>query len=238
MTMTRIEQVRALADVSGDDIALVGSKAATLATLKRAGFPVLEGVVLTTEALENALTAAGLDKSARPADIEAMPLPAEMMQALAHAVQLLKTNRLAVRSSGVAEDLPDASYAGQYETVLNVPPADLASAVRRCWASAFSDQVKAYGRTHSSGEQVALAVLIQPMVQAEAAGVAFSADPMTGDRKTAVIDAVRGLGDRLVSGEASPDHWLVRGTQASCQAAPEGAIDATVALEVARSHGA
>ena len=81
MTMTRIEQVRALADVGGDDSALVGSKAATLATLKRAGFPVLEGVVLTTEALENALTAAGLDKSARPSDIEAMPLPVEMVQA-------------------------------------------------------------------------------------------------------------------------------------------------------------
>jgi rifampicin phosphotransferase len=234
MTMTRIEQVRALADVSAEDIALVGNKAATLATLKRAGFPVLDGVVLTTEALDDALTAAGLNESARPSDIEAMPLPAELMQALAHAVQLLKTDRLAVRSSCVAEDLPDASYAGQYETVLNVPAADLASAVRRCWASAFSDQVKAYGRTHTSDEQVALAVLIQPMVQADAAGVAFSADPITGDRKTAVIDAVKGLGDRLASGEASPDHWLLRGTQTSCQAAPESAIDATVALDVAQ----
>jgi pyruvate,water dikinase len=233
MTMTRIEQVRALADVSVHDIALVGNKAATLATLKRAGFPVLDGVVLTTEALDTALTAAGLNKSARAAEIEAMPLPAELMQALAQAVQRLETNRLAVRSSGVAEDLPDASYAGQYETVLNVPMADLPSAVRRCWASAFRDQVKAYGRTHTSDEQVALAVLIQPMVQAEAAGVAFSADPITGDRRTAVVDAVRGLGDRLVSGEASPDHWVVQGTQASCEAAPEGAIDAKVALEVA-----
>src|SRR6185503_7110741 len=114
------------------------------------------------------------------------------------------------------------------------PAADLASAVRRCWASAFSDKVKAYGRTHTSDEQVALAVLIQPMVQADAAGVAFSADPITGDRKTAVIDAVKGLGDRLASGEASPDHWLLRGTQTSCQAAPESAIDATVALDVAQ----
>ena len=234
MTMTRIEQVLALADVSAEDIALVGNKAATLATLKRAGFPVLDGVVLTTEAFDSALMAAGLDKSARPADIEAMPLPSELMQTLAHAVQLLKTDRLAVRSSGVDEDLPHASYAGQYETVLKVRAADLASAIRRCWASAFSDQVKAYGRTHSSSEQVALAVLIQPMVHADAAGVAFSADPITGDRKTAVVDAVRGLGDRLVSGEASPDQWLVHGTQASCQAAPEGAIDATVALDLAQ----
>ena len=132
----------------------MGNKAATLATLKRAGFPVLDGVVLTTEAFDRALMAAGLDKSARPADIEAMPLPSEVMQRLAHAVQLLKTDRLAVRSSGVDEDLPDASYAGQYETVLNVRAADLAGAIRRCWASAFSDQVKAYSSTHSSNEQV------------------------------------------------------------------------------------
>ena len=104
MTMTRIEQVRALADVSAGDIALVGSKAATLATLKRAGFPVLDGVVLATEALDDALTAAALDNSARPADIEAMPLPAELVQALAHAVRRLETDRLAVRSSGVAEE--------------------------------------------------------------------------------------------------------------------------------------
>ena len=175
MTMTRIEQVRALADVSAEDIALVGNKAATLATLKRAGFPVLEGVVLTTEAFDNALTAAGLiNRRGGRTSRQCGCLP-NWFKRFADGVQLLKTDRLAVRSSGVAEDLPDASYAGQYETVLNVPAADLASAVRRCWASAFSDQVKAHGRTHSSDEQAALAVLIQPMVQAEAAGVAFSA---------------------------------------------------------------
>jgi pyruvate,water dikinase len=163
-----------------------------------------------------------------------MPLPAELMQALAHAVQLLKTDRLAVRSSGVAEDLPDASYAGQYETVLNVPVADVAAAVRRCWASAFSGQVQTYRRSHGTAAEVAMAVLIQPMAKADAAGVAFSADPVTGERDTCVIDAVRGLGDRLVSGEASPDHWLVRGTQASYESAPERAVDADLALQVAQ----
>ena len=75
MTMTRVEQLRSLADVRAEDAALVGNKAATLATLRRAGFPVPDGVVLTTEALEHALTAAGLEDGARPADIEAMPLP-------------------------------------------------------------------------------------------------------------------------------------------------------------------
>jgi phosphohistidine swiveling domain-containing protein len=232
--MTSIEQVRWLGEIGIDDSPLVGQKAATLASLKQAGFPIPDGVVLTTEALAHALTAAGLDDGATDADIEALRLPDELTQAIAIAVDRLQGDRLAVRSSGVDEDLPDASYAGLYETVLNVPVADVAAAVRRCWASAFSDQVDAYRRGRQGAGRAAMAVLIQPMVEADAAGVAFSADPVTGDRNTCVIDAVRGLGDRLVSGQASPDHWLVRGTQASCQSAPERALDPKVALEVAR----
>jgi rifampicin phosphotransferase len=234
MTMTSLDQLRLLADVDREDIALLGNKAATLATLRRAGFPVPDGVVLTTEALAQALAAAGLEDGARRAEVEALPLPAGLSEALGAAVQRLGSDRLAVRSSGVEEDLPDASYAGQYETVLNVPAEELATAVRRCWASAFSDQVSVYRRAHGSERQVAMAVLIQPMVAAHAAGVGFSADPITGDRNTSVVNAIRGLGDRLVSGLASPDHWLVRGTLASCRLAPEGAIDAKVAIEVAQ----
>jgi pyruvate,water dikinase len=78
-----------------------------------------------------------------------------------------------------------------------------------------------------------MAVLVQPMVAAEAAGVAFSADPVSGDRDTAVVNAVRGLGDRLVSGQASPDEWAVRGAATICRAAPEGAVAAEVAADVA-----
>jgi pyruvate,water dikinase len=231
--MTSIEQVRWLGEIGIDESALVGQKAATLAILKWAGFPIPDGVVLTTEALAQALRTAGLGDGATQAEIEALRLPDELMQALAIAVDRLQCDRLAVRSSGVDEDLPDASYAGQYETVLNVPVGDVAPAVRRCWASAFSEQVNTYRRGHQGTGRVAMAVLIQPMVEADAAGVAFSADPVTGDRNTCVIDAVRGLGDRLVSGQASPDHWLVKGLQARCQSAPEGAIDAKVALDVA-----
>ena len=233
MTMTSVEQMRWFADIGNDDGALVGKKAATLAILKQAGFPVLDGVVVTTDALASALTTAELDDSATLADIEALRMPDELTRTLATAVNRLQADRLAVRSSGVDEDLPGASYAGQYETVLNVPVADVATAVRRCWASAFSERVTTYRRDHQGVGQVAMAVLIQPMVAADVAGVAFSADPITGDRNTCVIDAVQGLGDRLVSGHASPDHWLVRGTQASRQAGPEGAIDAKVALDVA-----
>ena len=183
-----------------EDAALVGNKATTLATLRRAGFPVPDGVVLTTEALEHALTAAGLADGAPQAEVEAMPLPTGLEEALAAAVRRLGSDRLAVRSSGVEEDLPDASYAGQYETVLNVPAEELGTAVRRCWASAFSDRVNAYRRARGSARQAGMAVLIQPMVQADAAGVAFSVDPVTGDQGAAVLNAVRGLGERLVSG--------------------------------------
>ena len=103
MTMTSIGRVRSLADVGVEDIALVGNKAATLATLRRAGFPVPEGVVLTTEALADALVAAGLDEGARKAAIEAMSLPTNLTHALATAVERLGSDRLAVPSSGVYE---------------------------------------------------------------------------------------------------------------------------------------
>ena len=138
-----------------------------------------------------------------------------------------------MRSSGVDEDLPGASYAGQYETVLNVAAEDVPAAVRHCWASAFSRRVETYRQSKGSAGHTAMAVLILPMVQADAAGVAFTADPISGDRGTAVVDAVHGLGERLASGETSPDEWSVRGGEARRKAAPEGAIDAITATRVA-----
>jgi rifampicin phosphotransferase len=233
MTLTGIDLVLSLDEVGSADAPRVGRKAATLGALKRAGFPVPEGVVVTTEALVRALAAAGLDAAAGPDQVAAVPLPDEVADAVAAAAERLGRGPLAVRSSGVDEDLPGASYAGQYESVLGVPAGDLAAAVRRCWASAFTRHVADYRRHRGVGREVAMAVLVQPMVAAEAAGVAFSADPVTGDRDTAVVNAVRGLGDRLVAGRASPDEWVARGAAATCRATPEGAIDAEVAAEVA-----
>jgi pyruvate,water dikinase len=192
-----------------------------------------DGVVLTTDALARTLAAAGLDAGAAPDQVASVPLPGEVAAAIRAAARRLGGGPLAVRSSGVGEDLPDASYAGQYLSVLGVPTGQLAAAVRRCWASALTGHVAAYRRARGAGPEVAMAVLAQPMVAAEAAGVAFSADPVTGDRDTAVVNAVRGLGDRLVAGRASPDEWVVRGTAATCRAAPEGAIDAQVAADAA-----
>src|SRR6266508_6086270 len=233
MTLTSIDLVVPLDEVGSADASRVGRKAATLGALKHAGFPVPEGVVVTTEALVRTLAAAGLAAGAGPDQVEAVPLPGEVAAAVAAVAGRLGGGPLAVRSSGVDEDLPGASYAGQYESVLGVPAGDLAAAVRRCWASAFPRQVAVYRRSRGVGRGVGMAVLVQPMVAAEAAGVAFSADPVTGDRDTAVVSAVRGLGDRLVAGSASPDEWVVRGVAATCRAAPEGAIDAEVAAAVA-----
>jgi pyruvate,water dikinase len=233
MGLTEIQFIRSLDDIRVEDVAKLGSKAATLAELKRAGFRVPDGVVVTTDASTRALSAVGVRGEPPSEDIETMSLPADLVSELSAAIDGLGTGPFAVRSSGVDEDLPGASYAGQYETVLNVPADDVPAAVRHCWASAFSDRVQAYRQSTGSAGQVAMAVLILPMVQADAAGVAFSADPITGDRRTAIVNAVRGLGERLVSGNASPDEWVIRGGEANCRAAPEGAIDAATATRVA-----
>src|SRR5829696_6125469 len=205
-----------------EDSAQLGGKAATLAELKRAGFPVPEGVVVTTAALAQVLQSADLVVNAGSADVEAIPLPADLVAELSAAIERLGPGPFAVRSSGVDEDLPGASYAGQYETVLNVAAEDVPDAVRHCLASAFSHRVKAYRQSSGSTGQAAMAVLILPMVKADAAGVAFSADPISGDRGTAVVNAVRGLGERLVSGNASADEWVVRGGEARPRAGSTG----------------
>jgi rifampicin phosphotransferase len=128
------------------------------------------------------------------------------------AVARLGGDRFAVRSSGAAEDLPDASYAGLYETYLNVPAEQLGAAVRRCFAAAASERVAAYHERHCS-VSAGMAVLVQVMVDPIAAGVAFTAHPVTGDRSQTVVAAVPGLGDRLVSGETTGEEWIVTADQ-------------------------
>src|SRR6266545_945133 len=167
--------------------ALAGNKAATLALLRQAGFEVPPGVVVPADAL-------GDDD-----------LPAAVREALQDVPDLLGPGPWAVRSSSTAEDSEQASFAGQFETVLNVEVAGLADAVLRCWRSRLTDRVKAYAGDRGAGS---MAVLIQPMIAADAAGVAFTVDPVSGRHRT-VIEAVEGLGERLVSGAATPEGWTV-----------------------------
>jgi rifampicin phosphotransferase len=210
-----------------------GRKAATLARLHRSGFPVPEGVVLVADALDQALAEACLPANASAKAVAAIDVPAEIAAGLLVAVRRWRGAPLAVRSSAADEDLASASYAGLYTTVLDVTGEDrLLEAVRRCWASAFGELVRAY-RTKPESDATRLAVLVQPMVPAIAAGIAFTADPVTGDRGTVVVEAVRGVGERLASGAASPDEWVVRGDSASRRSAgAKSAIDAEIACAV------
>lgn len=195
----------------------VGTKAANLARLAAGGFAVPEGFVVTTAACLRARTAAGV-----PEDVWA--------NVLSH-VEKLTPGPVAVRSSATAEDLAGASYAGQYDTVLGVEGRDeLADAIEVCLSSAASDRVRAY---RGSDSPVPMAVLVQKMVPADAAGVAFTANPITGDPEV-LVSAVKGLGDRLVAGEADPDEWVVRDDDASCLRCPEGALDGDRVREIAR----
>ena len=148
--------------------------------------------------------------------------------------------RFAVRSSATAEDLAGASFAGQYETVLDVRLEELPQAVQQVVDSAASARVAAYRQAHPqpapanrSGSGGGMAVLVQVMVPADAAGVAFTANPLTGDRDEVVISAVRGLGERLVGGQATGDQWIVRDGQARRIRATEQAISADQAGQIA-----
>ena len=210
-------QVVDLAAARGMGPDRVGSKAFNLARLAAAGLPVPAGFVVLPEAFQ-AWEAAG--------------------PAVAAAARRLGGDRYAVRSSAAAEDLRGASYAGMYESVLNVAPAGVTAAVRQVRESAAAGRVVAYreGRAQGAGQAQtgAMAVLVQVMVEAQAAGVAFTADPITGDHEEAVITAVRGLGERLVGGEATGDEWVVRAGQARCRRSAEDAIDAGQARQIAR----
>jgi rifampicin phosphotransferase len=191
----------------------IGSKAANLAQLVAAGFPIPPGFVIPADAF------------ADWPQVQAV-LPA--------AASALGDGPLAVRSSAAAEDLAGASYAGLYESFLDVGRDQLADAVRRCWASATSQRVTTYQHHHQQPQdRPAMAVLVQRMVHPDAAGVAFTANPVSGARDEVVVSAVRGLGERLVAGQASGDQWVIRHGQATCIRATERAVNADQALAVA-----
>jgi phosphohistidine swiveling domain-containing protein len=224
--------VLTLAECDDDSQAIVGTKAYNLARLARGGFPVPPAVVVTSAAFSR--WAEQLGDPPDPARAAETLVPRDVEQAVLAAVQTLRDGPLAVRSSATAEDLAEASFAGQYETVLDVQGRGaILAALRRCWSSALNERVQAYHGTSRAGT-TAMAVLIQELVPADAAGVAFTADPVTGDRAVTLVSAVRGLGERLVSGEASPDEWIISGDTPTCRRNHEQAIDGDAALEIAR----
>jgi pyruvate,water dikinase len=215
-----------------DDRPIAGGKGASLGELTRAGIAVPPGFVVTTHAFERFLVALEQREAVRaqignvdPADldsvsrmsgelrrrIEAEPMPAEVEAEIRRAIERLGDVPVAVRSSATTEDAVDASFAGLQDTFLWVLSADEAIArIRECWGSLYSVESIAYRRQHGLPEDgVAMAVVVQTMVDARAAGVMFTRSPTSGDKSVVTIEGAWGLGSSVVSGEVTPDRWVV-----------------------------
>ncbi|MEW1762373.1 rifamycin-inactivating phosphotransferase [Streptomyces cyaneofuscatus] len=238
MTMRRTDLLD-LHEADATQLALVGGKGAQLGALSRIdGIRVPDGFCVTTDAFRRVVARVPslddrLDRLSRtdPDDREALrtlsadirraveetAIPGDLATEITGALARLGTRlgegtAVAVRSSATAEDLPTASFAGQQDTYLNVVgPAEVLRHVSRCWASLFTERAVAYRRRNGIDHRaVQMAVVVQRMVFPEAAGVLFTADPLTGNRRTATVDAGFGLGEALVSGLVNPDVFTVR----------------------------
>ena len=222
-------------DQAQADLQLLGGKGASLSRLIEGGVPVPGGFHITTHAYREFISRndiqpeidsllVGAD-AADPAQIERISAKIrtvfeqgqildEIAVEIAGAYHELAGGdalSVAVRSSATAEDLPDASFAGQQETYLNVSGEQaLLRAVKDCWASLWTARAISYRfENQISNQDVALAVVVQEMVFADASGVLFTANPLNGSREEAVINAVWGLGEALVSGQVTPDHYVL-----------------------------
>jgi phosphohistidine swiveling domain-containing protein len=213
-------------------LVLAGGKGANLARLRQGGFPLPDGFLVTTCAYQDFVHLNLLEDqilsllsevdSGRPETLEYVSakiralfsvgkISVEFSDQLQSAYQELGKGAVAVRSSATAEDLPELSFAGQQETYLNVlGDQRLQQAVVDCWSSLWTGRAIGYRlRNHINQAEVTLAVVVQSMVQSEASGVLFTANPLSGLRSEMVIDATLGLGEALVSGQVEPDHYVV-----------------------------
>ncbi len=197
-------------ELSLDQVELVGGKSAHLGDLLRAGFPVPPGF---------AITALAFDRVVQPGDdraaLVAREMPSEIASEIATAYAALgrRVGRdeppVAVRSSAVAEDAADASFAGVQDTYLWLSGLEeVLRGVQRCWASYFNPEATAYRAQHADA-RTGMSVAVQFMVDARVAGVMFTLNPVSGDPSSIAIDASYGLGTTVVGGEVTPDSFLV-----------------------------
>jgi len=219
-----------LDDVRADDLSTVGGKAASLGEMTAADLPVPPAFVVTADTYRAFIEETGIDEElfeavdvdaddsadlAGAADhakelIEGTEIPADIREEIMAAYERIGDNAsVAVRSSATAEDLPDASFAGQQETFLNVTGEDLLNRVRECWASLFTQRAIYYRQEQGFDHaDVDIAVVVQQMVDAEKSGVMFTSHPSTG-APVVTVEAAWGLGEAVVSGAVTPDNYVV-----------------------------
>jgi len=224
-------------EVDKEDIPLVGGKGANLGEMTKAGFPVPPGFIITSHAYFHFLDVTGIqptiDKILSQCSINSQKELQEASDTIRHLIMrqtipeeitskilfsyfhmdpgILKHAIVAVRSSATAEDLPAASFAGQQETYLNVyGEAELIQKVRGCWASLFTPRAIFYRATNKYDHfKVGIAVPVQKMIQSEKSGILFTLDPVTNDKNKITIEAIFGLGEMIVQGKVTPDHYEV-----------------------------
>ena len=229
-----------LTDIGPTQLARAGGKGAHLGELSRIdGVRVPPGFCVTTAAFERIVTPVIGDQPGAEIRriVEAVDLPDDLVAAITDRLFAGDKAAWAVRSSATAEDLPTASFAGQHDSYLNVIGADaVLDAVRRCWASLFTDRAISY-REHQGIDHrtVRMAVVVQRMVVPRAAGILFTADPVTSNRTVATVDAAFGLGEALVAGIVNADVYRVRSGEIigrtvpakrlAVQARPEGGTE-------------
>jgi len=215
-----------------DDVALAGGKGAALGAMVRVELPVPEGFVVLTSAYrafvdDNGLQTeidrltreaptdnlGDLEERARAIQVlfEAAAIRAEISGAISEAYEAMRGGPAAVRSSATAEDLPEASFAGQHDSYLNVTgAAAVCAAVRRCWGSLWNPEALAYRlRQGVNAADPAMAVVVQRMIAADCAGVLFTANPVNHRRDRMVLNGSWGLGEAVVAGQVTPDQWVV-----------------------------
>ncbi|MFC6904785.1 pyruvate, water dikinase [Halalkalicoccus tibetensis] len=222
--------VRWLADIGSDDLEIVGGKGASLGELTGAGLPVPSAFIVTAGTYREFIDDAGIaDEIHAAVDVDVedsaalataqeraeelileTPFPEELREEILASYGSFGDDPfVAVRSSATAEDLPDASFAGQQETFLNVTEEDLLERVKECWASLFTQRAIYYRKQQGfDSEDVNIAVVVQRMVDAEKSGVMFTSHPSTGDPRI-IIEAAWGLGEAVVAGSVSPDNYVV-----------------------------
>jgi pyruvate,water dikinase len=219
-------------EVTKKDIPLVGGKGANLGEMTNAGIPVPPGFIVTAATYFDFIEKSGLQSKIRallePVDIhdsrqlqdtaekvqvliKDAQMPPETAKAIEEAYVKMGKGLVAVRSSATAEDLPEASFAGQQATFLNVQgEKDVVRAVQDCWASLFGARAIFYRQEQGFEHfKVGIAVPVQRMVQSESSGVMFTVEPSTNNKEKITIEAVLGLGEMIVSGDVTPDHFVV-----------------------------
>ena len=223
-------------DVGKDDVGIVGGKGANLGEMTQAKFPVPPGFIISAKAyfqflkehnltlrIEHLLSTANFDRPDSLTQISTLIKKAIMQEEMSEALineiytyykalgNTLKDPLVAVRSSATAEDLPTASFAGQQETYLNVKgEANLIYKVKEAWASLFEPRAIFYRHEQKFDHfRVGIAIVVQQMVESEVSGVMFTIDPVTNNREMIVIEAVYGLGEYIVQGKVTPDHYEI-----------------------------